>query len=91
MTKKMQLDFSLLKMDNKEWYPRELVYELLMPANLLKKVEGLKSIHKMIDASKDSGLISRQEMVSMIPTMLCDIKSHHYVFDMCAAPGSKTA
>jgi hypothetical protein len=55
----MQLDFSLLKMENKEWYPRELVYELLMPANLLKKVEGLKSIHKMIDASKDSGLISR--------------------------------
>jgi len=38
----MQLDFSALKMDCKEWYPRELVYELLMPANLLKKVEGLK-------------------------------------------------
>lgn len=45
----------------------------------------------MIDASKDSGLISRQEIVSMIPPMLCDIKSHHSVFDMCAAPGSKTA
>ena len=27
----------------------------------------------------------------MIPPILCDIQSHHSVFDMCAAPGSKTA
>jgi 16S rRNA C967 or C1407 C5-methylase (RsmB/RsmF family) len=27
----------------------------------------------------------------MIPPLLCDIKSEHSVFDMCAAPGSKTA
>jgi len=27
----------------------------------------------------------------MMPPILCDIKSHHSVFDMCAAPGSKTA
>jgi 16S rRNA C967 or C1407 C5-methylase (RsmB/RsmF family) len=27
----------------------------------------------------------------MIPPVLCDIKPHHSVFDMCAAPGSKTA
>ena len=29
--------------------------------------------------------------MSMMPPILCDIKSHHSVFDMCAAPGSKTA
>ena len=27
----------------------------------------------------------------MLPPLLSDIKSHHTVFDMCAAPGSKTA
>jgi len=27
----------------------------------------------------------------MIPPLLMDIKSHHKVLDMCAAPGSKTA
>ena len=27
----------------------------------------------------------------MMPPLLCDIQSHHSVFDMCAAPGSKTA
>lgn len=27
----------------------------------------------------------------MLPPLLLDIQSHHAVFDMCAAPGSKTA
>ena len=27
----------------------------------------------------------------MLPPLLLDVKSHHSVFDMCAAPGSKTA
>jgi 16S rRNA C967 or C1407 C5-methylase (RsmB/RsmF family) len=36
------------------------------------------------------GNISRQETVSMVPPLLLDIESHHKVFDMCAAPGSKT-
>ena len=64
---------------------------MMIPGNLLKKVHGLKAIHKMVDLSKDSGLITRQEIVSMMPPILSDIKSHHSVFDMCAAPGSKTA
>lgn len=37
------------------------------------------------------GNISRQEAVSMVPPLLMDIKSHHKILDMCAAPGSKTA
>lgn len=37
------------------------------------------------------GNISRQELVSMIPPLLLDVKSDHLVLDMCAAPGSKTA
>jgi len=39
----------------------------------------------------DSGLITRQEIVSMLPPLFMDVKAHHSVFDMCAAPGSKTA
>ena len=27
----------------------------------------------------------------MLPPLLLDVKAHHSVFDMCAAPGSKTA
>ena len=37
------------------------------------------------------GNISRQETVSMIPPIVLDVKPHHKVLDMCAAPGSKTA
>lgn len=44
-----------------------------MPKEMLKKHEGLKQIHQIIDASKDAGLITRQEIVSMIPPILCDI------------------
>jgi len=78
-------------MDCKKYYPQELVYEMMIPGNLLKKVDELKAIHKMIDLAKDSGLLTRQEIVSMMPPALCDIQSHHSVLDMCAAPGSKTA
>jgi len=89
--KGMKFDSGELKMDCKQFYPQELVYEMMIPGTLLKKVEGLKKIHKMIDLSKDSGLITRQEIVSMMPPILNDIQSHHSVLDMCAAPGSKTA
>lgn len=36
------------------------------------------------------GLIQRQEIVSMIPVLLLDIREDSRVVDMCAAPGSKT-
>lgn len=39
----------------------------------------------------DAGLITRQEIVSMLPPLLLDVHADHAVFDMCAAPGSKTA
>ena len=64
---------------------------MMIPNVLLKKVEGLKNVHKLIDTAKDAGLLTRQEIVSMMPPILCDIQSYHSVFDMCAAPGSKTA
>jgi len=78
-------------MDCKEFYPQHLVFEMMLPKELLRKNEGLKRIHKLIDDAKDAGLVTRQEIVSMMPPILCDIQAHHSVFDMCAAPGSKTS
>ena len=40
---------------------------------------------------QEGGHITRQEAVSMIPPLLLDVKPHHRVMDLCAAPGSKTA
>jgi len=85
------MDFSALKMDVKKYYPLECVFEMMIPKEMLKKNPGLKNIHKMVMNMADAGLITRQEIVSMLPPLLLDVKADHAVFDMCAAPGSKTA
>ena len=89
--KKQALNYADMKFDCKKYYPLDLVYELMVPKELLRKNEGLKSVHKLVDNSNHAGLLTRQELVSMMPPLLCDIQAHHSVFDMCAAPGSKTA
>ncbi len=43
----------------------------------------------LIRSLHDSGRITRQEAVSMIPVKLLDCQPGHHVLDMCAAPGSK--
>jgi 16S rRNA C967 or C1407 C5-methylase (RsmB/RsmF family) len=86
-----QIDFAKLKMDCKEFYPNNVLFEMMIPKELLKKNLGLKGIHHLIMELGDCGLLTRQEIVSMLPPLLLDVQSHHLIFDMCAAPGSKTA
>jgi 16S rRNA C967 or C1407 C5-methylase (RsmB/RsmF family) len=66
------------------------VYNINIPRMELKKNANLKEFHKFIQYSVDSGMISRQEAVSMVPPFILNIKKGDYVLDMCAAPGSKT-
>lgn len=87
----LQLDYSKLKMECKPFYPLNLVHEVAVAKEVLKKNRGLTQVHQLLQGCNDSGLITRQEIVSMLPPLLSDIKSDHAVFDMCAAPGSKTA
>lgn len=72
------------------WYPKELVYHLNASKNELKKVKRLKKFHKLLQLSGDCGLLTRQELVSMIPPLFLNIEKGDLVLDMCAAPGSKT-
>lgn len=37
-----------------------------------------------------TGIVTRQEVVSMLPVALLRVLPHHTVLDMCASPGSKT-
>jgi len=68
-----------------------MIYNINIPRFELKRNEALSNFHKFIQKSVDSGLISRQEAVSMIPPILMELKKGEAVFDTCAAPGSKTA
>jgi multisite-specific tRNA:(cytosine-C5)-methyltransferase len=70
---------------------KDLIFNINIPRHELKKNENLSKFHKFIQNSVDSGLISRQEAVSMIPPILMDVGPTDQVLDTCAAPGSKTA
>lgn len=72
----------------------------------LKRTAYLRDVYEFCRGDKDDavykafmsflvdqtaiGLIQRQEIVSMVPVMLLDIREDSRVLEMCAAPGSKT-
>ena len=57
--------------------------------DILEKEEG-KAFHRFLMTENEMGTLSRQELVSMIPVLLLDVKPNHKVLDICASPGSKT-
>ncbi|ETW75883.1 hypothetical protein HETIRDRAFT_436831 [Heterobasidion irregulare TC 32-1] len=73
------------------WYPNGLAWQLNVPKKVLRKSPEFKRFHSFLVFETEVGNISRQEAVSMLPPLFLDVKPHHKVLDMCAAPGSKTA
>jgi len=73
------------------WYPDELAWWMTTPKNVIRKFPPFAAFQKFLVSETSIGNISRQEVVSMIPPLLMDVRSHHVVLDMCAAPGSKAA
>ena len=74
-----------------EWYPDKMAWQYEVGRIELKKNPIVSEFHRFLVSETDVGNVSRQEAVSMIPVLLLDVKPKHYVLDMCAAPGSKTA
>lgn len=73
------------------WYPDELAWHTNLSRKILRKSPLLEKFHQFLVSETESGNISRQEAVSMIPPLLLKIEPQHKILDMCAAPGSKTA
>lgn len=73
------------------WYPNRLGWQLQVTRKDIRRSETYFRLHNFLVAETEGGNISRQEVVSMIPPLVLDVKPHHKVLDMCAAPGSKTA
>ena len=74
-----------------KWYPSSLVWQINSNRSELRKQENIKKFHSFLQKANDSGLITRQELVSMIPPLVLQASSGEKILDMCAAPGSKTA
>ncbi|KAL8758707.1 MAG: hypothetical protein Q9199_001284 [Rusavskia elegans] len=73
------------------WFPHQLAWQMTTPKHVVRKFAPFKSFQQFLVSETCAGNISRQEIVSMIPPLLMDIKSGMVVLDLCAAPGSKTA
>ncbi|XP_039260938.2 RNA cytosine-C(5)-methyltransferase NSUN2-like [Styela clava] len=73
------------------WYPDELAWQTNLSRTQIRKVPELEKFHNFLITETESGHVTRQESVSMIPPLLLDVKPHHKILDLCAAPGSKTA
>ena len=73
-----------------QFYPNGYAFHLNVSRRELKKCKRLKRMHKFLQVTADCGLVTRQELVSMLPPLFLDIQPNDLILDMCAAPGSKT-
>ena len=73
------------------WYPDQLAWFMTTPKHIIRRFAPFKSFQNFLVAETDVGNITRQEVVSMIPPLVMDLKPGMTVLDLCAAPGSKSA
>ncbi|CAI5745058.1 unnamed protein product [Peronospora destructor] len=73
------------------WYPDKRGFTWSVERRRVRKLPILKKFQSWLVELSDSGNITRQEAVSMIPPLVLGVEPHHKVLDMCAAPGSKTS
>jgi multisite-specific tRNA:(cytosine-C5)-methyltransferase len=73
------------------WYPDNLAWWMTTPKNVIRKFPPFKAFQRFLVSETSVGNISRQEVVSMIPPLLMDLKPGMTALDLCAAPGSKAA
>lgn len=73
------------------WYPDELAWTMTTSKTVIRKSPPFAKFQKFLVSETSVGNISRQEIVSMIPPLVMDLRPGMTVLDMCAAPGSKAA
>jgi multisite-specific tRNA:(cytosine-C5)-methyltransferase len=73
------------------WYPDALAWWMTTPKNVIRRFPPFAAFQKYLVSETSVGNISRQEVVSMIPPLVMDLRPGMTVLDMCAAPGSKAA
>eukprot|EP00617_Octactis_speculum_P015501 CAMPEP_0185767780 /NCGR_PEP_ID=MMETSP1174-20130828/45549_1 /TAXON_ID=35687 /ORGANISM="Dictyocha speculum, Strain CCMP1381" /LENGTH=728 /DNA_ID=CAMNT_0028452125 /DNA_START=11 /DNA_END=2197 /DNA_ORIENTATION=- len=74
-----------------KWFPGRRAYQLGADRVMIRKEASLEALKNWLLAHTESGAITRQEAVSMLPPIVLQVEPNHKVLDMCAAPGSKTS
>ncbi|KAF1794230.1 S-adenosyl-L-methionine-dependent methyltransferase [Phytophthora cactorum] len=83
--------FDGLVVDDEPVEPISSMPGTLTTRRRVRKLPILKEFQSWLVELSNSGSITRQEAVSMIPPLVLGVEPHHKVLDMCAAPGSKTS
>lgn len=71
------------------WHPS--AWQVQAGKQEIRKHPTYKKFHSWLVHAAESGEVTRQEAVSMLPPLLLDVQPGHKVLDLCAAPGSKTS
>lgn len=88
---KHNVDYAKLALQQIPWFPEGIAYQMNVTRDNIRKNPGLKKLQRFINACSDAGLLTRQELVSMLPPLFLDVQENDIVLDICAAPGSKTS
>ncbi|KAJ2905429.1 hypothetical protein MKZ38_005527 [Zalerion maritima] len=73
------------------FYPDDLAWWMTTPKQVIRRYPPFSAFQKFLVSETSVGNISRQEVVSMIPPLLMDVRPGMTVLDLCAAPGSKAS
>lgn len=71
--------------------PLGSAWQIDVGKQVIRRSKEFSRLQRFLVVETEAGNIYRQEAVSMIPPLFLDVKPHHAVIDLCAAPGSKTA
>lgn len=62
-------------------YPDNLAWQLNLTRKDIRRCEAYWQLHQFLISETETGNISRQEAVSMIPPVVLDVQPHHKVTD----------
>jgi 16S rRNA C967 or C1407 C5-methylase (RsmB/RsmF family) len=77
------------EIERMDWMKSCMAYKMEHDKYKLKEMKS--KVREVIIEGNESGMMTRQEVVSMLPSELLGVKEEERVLDLCAAPGSKTS
>lgn len=63
-------------------YPDNLAWQLNLTRKDIRRCEAYWQLHQFLISETETGNISRQEAVSMIPPVVLDVQPHHKVINV---------